>query len=51
MDAMFDGEPYSQWEARFLAWLASLPPDHPVLKMDEIDQCVAFDKATTKSEE
>jgi hypothetical protein len=37
-------ETYEQWEAALLEWLMSLPPDHPVRSMDEIDQCVAFSK-------
>jgi hypothetical protein len=33
---------YQEWSDRMDAWLASLPSDSPILKMDEIEQCVAF---------
>jgi hypothetical protein len=36
-------EPFDSWNARFEAWLASLAPNDPVLRMDEFDQCAAFE--------
>lgn len=43
-------EPFADWEARLDAWLSSLPSGHPVLLMDEIDQCQAFSEWEEKNQ-
>jgi hypothetical protein len=33
----------ASWDARFAAWLASLPPDHPARTYDIADQAAEFE--------
>ena len=35
---------FDEWEAALEAWLASLPKESPVHRLDDIDKCAAFSK-------